>query len=156
MKFILILVIAAAGIGFCWKNEISSLDDLMSYIQKDESPSIDTAYSYRDVESAFRMDELFAVLSKEFIPPRTYDKKFQKTRLGGQATGIYPAVYTIKCLGRETRETYIFIIGQRLYNQIRTNQKLTRSQLGSFQKYLSEEKFRGDLFSDRFRFRMID
>jgi hypothetical protein len=156
MKYLLIVIIAAAGIGFCWKNDLNSLDDLMSYIQKEEYPSIDTEHSYRDVESAFRKDELFAVLSKEFIPPQTYDKIFQKTRLGGQATGTYPAVYTIKCLGRETRETYIFIIGYRFYNQIHTNQKLTRHELGLFQKYLSEADLRDDLFHKRFRFQMID
>jgi hypothetical protein len=36
MKYLLIVIIAAAGIGFCWKNDLNSLDDLLSYIQKED------------------------------------------------------------------------------------------------------------------------
>ncbi|MGZ0655219.1 hypothetical protein ACWPKO_13605 [Coraliomargarita sp. W4R53] len=159
MKYLLFIILVAAAAGFCWKNDLRSVSDVQAYFKQDKALAapVDAGKpSYHDVESAFKQDQLFAVLSKDFVPPKNFDKTFQKTALGGQAKGTYPPVYTIKCLGRETRETYIFVVGYRFYNKLMINEKLQPSQLGSYKKYLSEEQFREELFHDRFRFQMID
>ncbi|WPJ96673.1 hypothetical protein SH580_03015 [Coraliomargarita algicola] len=159
MKFLVFILIIAAGVGFCWKNDLYSLDDIQAYFKQEQAPppvEKKASPTYHDAESAFKQDQLFAVLSKDFIPSKTFDKTFQKTALGGQAKGSYPPVYTIKCLGRETRETYIFVVGYRFYNKLMINEKLQPSQLGSYRKYLSEEDFRNDLFNERYQFKMID
>ncbi len=157
MKYLLILFILLGAGAYCWQSDIRSFDDLKSHFAKSEDAEVPSApATYYDAETAFRQDQLFAVLSKEVIAAETFDKTFQKTKLGGQVKGTYPPVYFLRCMGRETRETYIFVVDEKLYDEAFKHQKLQPRQLGTFKKYLSEERFRDDLFHERFRFQMIN
>lgn len=109
-----------------------------------------------DTEKAFKEDQLFAVMSKKTYPAESYTDKFDKNAFGNPKTKTHPAVYILRCLGRETRENYLFIVDRRFYDTAAIHQKFTQAELSNFESFLSEEKLDRTIFTRRFRGKMID
>lgn len=104
---------------------------------------------YFDEDRAFSKDELFAVTSKQVVPAKYYEDLSDVSTLGTPKKKSHPPVYVIHCLGRETRENYLFIVDQLFYQNTMLNQKFTREQLSSWEKFLSEEKMERLIFTRR-------
>ena len=109
-----------------------------------------------DSEKAFAKDELFAVTSKKTIPAEYYTDRFDKNSFGNPTTKSHPAVYIVRCLGRETRENYLFIVDRAFYDAAKMHQKFTNAEMSNFEFFLSEEKLERTIFSRRFRGKMVD
>lgn len=107
---------------------------------------------YWDADEAFAQDELFAVTSKRTIPREEYTDVLNR----GPFTKYHKEVYIVRAMGRETRENYLFIVPMEFYVKAKTYQKFTKAQMSSFEYFLSEKKLEREVFSRRFRHKMID
>jgi hypothetical protein len=65
-------------------------------------------------------------------------------------------ILILRCLGRETRENYLFIVDRSFYDATKINQKFTKGEMSSWEFFLSEDKMHQKIFSRRFRNKMID
>lgn len=111
---------------------------------------------YFDAHKAFAKDTLFAMTDKQIVPDLKYTDRFDKNIFGHPKEKTHPPVYTIRFLGRETRENYIFVVPRKFYDSVQLHQKFTNAELSSYEFYLSEEKLHQEIFHRRFRQRMID
>ncbi len=111
---------------------------------------------YFDAEKAFAKDQLFAVMAKQTIRAEHYVDRFDKNLLGNPKTKTHPAVYILRCLGRETRENYLFIVDRTFHDRAKIHEKFTKAEMSNFEFFLSEERLERTIFHRRFRSKMID
>lgn len=111
---------------------------------------------YFDAERAFAKDQLFAVMSKKVIGAEYYEDHFEKNAFGDPSTKSLPAVYIIRCLGRETRENYLFIVDRKMFDSARIHQKFSKEKMSNYEFFLSEERLEETVFHRRFRDKMLD
>lgn len=125
--------------------------------QEDRIGSEDRPFNqYLHAEKAFAIDELFAVTSKQIVPGQSYVDRFDKTVFGNPRTKKHPPVYVLRCLGRETRENYLFIVDRPFDDAAEIHQKFTKAEMSNWEFFLSEDKMHQKIFHRRFRNKMID
>ena len=66
-----------------------------------------------------------------------------------------PAIYILRCLGRETRQSFLLIVNREFFFSAKLSQKFTRAELSGFEVFLSEDVLTDTTFHRRFQDKMI-
>ena len=90
---------------------------------------------YFDADEAFAKDELFAVTGKQIIREKYYTDHFDKDVFGKPREKKHPRVFIVRCMGRETRENYMFIVPKEFHDRVKIYQKFTNVQLSNFEYF---------------------
>lgn len=97
---------------------------------------------YSDAVEAFEEDQLFAVMSKTIINKERYLHETEKNAVGKPVPKFLPAVHVLRCLGRETRKNYLFIVDLETFDGTRRHEKLTKDRMADFEFFLSEKRLK--------------
>jgi len=146
-NFLILAVCLAAGVLFLdtpWtRNLRARLPQVSSFTRQGQGSDTDPSRS-------FARNELFAVMEKKTIPPETYPQFFDRNKVN-----TLPAIYILRCLGRETRQSFLLIVNREFFFSAKLSQKFTRAELSGFEVFLSEDVLTDTIFHRRFQDKMI-